>query len=614
MMAYKISKVSSDNLRSKWTHNVSPGVKRRQCLPIRTDSLDTLCKMPSERDVLGRYLGLYNMEKSKDTRLSKIIKELLQLWTKLNFPVLTQQRIKAKLNVLINTYEKKRRKTDFENVFENLFDITKESGDWLSSEDKALYNLQLESKGKIGYTTSKAAPLNTIHPRKRFMLSQRDCMHHQVVEDIAEENNLEYSIDEDEIFDQGDCRDADNDYCLSSDSDNKNDKERRKRSSTKLAANVTIHNNLSTRKTASILNFISNSGVEDVPTPSQSGIWKRIIRNADECKAEVKTILQQEKDFCLHFDGAKLAKKVKTDYQVVCLSSSTRNLIRLGILTCVSGSSKNIFEKIKHLLDEYNAWSCIKMVITDSTAVNTGIHQGLVIRLKNEMTAMGLPEPQFIACQHHVLDLTLRHVLDDVMQMPTTKPQIDLPFIDELQEHYQELQASYVDQEEAVEIEKNPGWRSDFKFLYELCEAFKKYEEIKVWPKLKFRKLPAMHNARWNSKAIYTLLAYFLLPNWRKKLQPICHFIANEWKMAWFSDQRFNPIIFHVMSSAIRKLKNYRALHSFERWWNQEPSVLDIPRSNMVCERCVKEMEEVYSSTRNEEYLSAKFIVKNSLE
>lgn len=71
--------------------------------------------------------------------------------------------------------------------------------------------------------------------------------------------------------------------------------------------------------------------------------------------------------------------------------------------------------------------------ITDSTAVNTGIDQGLIVRLKNEIAVMGQPEPQFIACQHHILDLTFRHVLNDPMRTPTTKPQMNLPFIDELQ-------------------------------------------------------------------------------------------------------------------------------------------------------------------------------------
>ena len=91
-------------------------------------------------------------------------------------------------------------------------------------------------------------------------------------------------------------------------------------------------------------------------------------------------------------------------------------------------------------------------------------------------------------------------------------------------------------------------------------------------------------------------------------------FIANEWKMAWFSDQKYDPNIFQLVGSAVRNLKTFKALKSFERWWNQEPSVLDIPRSSMVCERCVKEMEEVYSTSRNDEYLKAKFIVKNSLK
>ena len=51
------------------------------------------------------------------------------------------------------------------------FDITKVDGDWLSSEDKQLYSLQIETKGEKGYSKSLFARSETVHPRKRRKLS-----------------------------------------------------------------------------------------------------------------------------------------------------------------------------------------------------------------------------------------------------------------------------------------------------------------------------------------------------------------------------------------------------------------------------------------------------------
>ncbi|QQP38025.1 Uncharacterized protein FKW44_018497 [Caligus rogercresseyi] len=38
-----------------------------------------------------------------------------------------------------------------------LFDVTKVIGQWLCKEDKNLYELQMQSKGQVGYSTGKCA-------------------------------------------------------------------------------------------------------------------------------------------------------------------------------------------------------------------------------------------------------------------------------------------------------------------------------------------------------------------------------------------------------------------------------------------------------------------------
>ena len=54
--------------------------------------------MPLNKDVIRRFLGVHNEVKEKKVRIDMIAKELSGLWNKLNFPVLSFQRIKSKIH------------------------------------------------------------------------------------------------------------------------------------------------------------------------------------------------------------------------------------------------------------------------------------------------------------------------------------------------------------------------------------------------------------------------------------------------------------------------------------------------------------------------------------
>ena len=115
-----------------------------------------------------------------------------------------------------------------------------------------------------------------------------------------------------------------------------------------------------------------------------------------------------KKNFCLHFDGKRIGKK---DYEVICLTSPTRG-INLSAVCCDSGSSERIFIEIKKIIDEFDAWSSIQMIICDTASVNTERKNGIVIHLQREFKNKGFQKPQYIGCQNHVLDLILCHLLD----------------------------------------------------------------------------------------------------------------------------------------------------------------------------------------------------------
>ena len=129
----------------------------------------------------------------------------------------------------------------------------------------------------------------------------------------------------------------------------------------------------------------------------------------------------------MHFDGKRIDNR---EYQAICLKNSTRTL-HLGVLACNSGSAEDIFIPLQALLEEFSARRSVKMIISDTTAVNTGHKNGVVARLQKQFRKKGLEKPQFIGCQHHILDQVLRH-LDSLFPTKPRSSNIDYQFIEDI--------------------------------------------------------------------------------------------------------------------------------------------------------------------------------------
>jgi hypothetical protein len=75
---------------------------------------------------------------------------------------------------------------------------------------------------------------------------------------------------------------------------------------------LVIQHGLSTWQASRVCKSLSSEGVE-LPTPSQSGVWRRVIKQGKLMKERIKKVLSEEKDYCLHFDGKKMNGE---EYQV----------------------------------------------------------------------------------------------------------------------------------------------------------------------------------------------------------------------------------------------------------------------------------------------------------
>lgn len=111
----KKSKAAVDSAGKKWTQNLTATTKRRPSIPQVKNQLNvTFCKMPLKRDIVGRFLGLYDQVKGRADRINKISEELMMLWEKLSFPLLSKQQVTATTDKLIKMFEKYRKRPNKE--------------------------------------------------------------------------------------------------------------------------------------------------------------------------------------------------------------------------------------------------------------------------------------------------------------------------------------------------------------------------------------------------------------------------------------------------------------------------------------------------------------------
>ena len=218
------------------------------------------------------------------------------------------------------------------------------------------------------------------------------------------------------------------------------------------------------------------------------------------------------------------------------------------------------------MLEEFNLWKSMLMIIADTTSVNTGRKNGVVVQLQKMLEKNGSPKPMFIICQHHVLDRILRVVIDDELQGSTKSPNIEYFFIKDMTSEYDKLKAAFCNGK--AEIEETAGWRDDMKFLFHLTRVFHHFTEKIELPFVRFQNIPNISNTHWNSRAILALLAFMLMPETRSRLDKVCSFLSYTWTDLWFSNQFFHAEDYDEVSTALNEYP--QALKGLKTHWKRE--------------------------------------------
>ena len=107
------------------------------------------------------------------------------------------------------------------------------------------------------------------------------------------------------------------------------------------------------------------------------------------------------------------------------------------------------------------------MIISDTTSVNTGRRGGVVALFQQQFKKKQLKIPQFVGCQHHILDLVLKHVMNECLGQ-ISSPNISYSLTDQVISDYESLQNSFQHNNKILKLQ-NIKWRDDMKYLYELC-------------------------------------------------------------------------------------------------------------------------------------------------
>ena len=75
----------------------------------------------------------------------------------------------------------------------------------------------------------------------------------------------------------------------------------------------------------------------------------------------------------------------------------------------------------------------------------------------------------------------------------------------------------------------------------------------------------------------------------------------------------FKPAVYNELKIALNKIGCKKGFNSLKKFWVQDDSVLNIPRTNLIAERAVKILQDVKATCKSYKYLNLKVLNKNSI-
>lgn len=250
----------------------------------------------------------------------------------------------------------------------------------------------------------------------------------------------------------------------------------------------------------------------------------------------------------VHWDGKMLADligKTKCDRIAVLVSYNGTSKF-LGAPKVNTSSGENIAAVVHNTLSKWNITKEVCAMSFDTTSSNTGINIGACTLLKKHLGCDLLD----FACRHHIYELNLKCVFEiklNASSAPTVSiferfmkfwPNINQSsFKSGMEDEAVLMQISQAEREQAKkfcndQLTKSQV-RADYKEFLELALIF-------LGERFKFHTPGATSNARWMSKAIYSLKIYVFRDQFTLTkreacgIRDVCIFLIRLYIRVWF--------------------------------------------------------------------------------
>ena len=283
---------------------------------------------------------------------------------------------------------------------------------------------------------------------------------------------------------------------------------------------------------------------------SRETIRRKRKDHRQETEIKRKELFKTEGPLTIHWDG-KMLEDISGKQQVerlpVLVSGSVEEQL-LGIPKLVSSTGAFIASAVFREISSWNLNDYIRAMCFDTTSSNTSRFNGACILLEEKIEKKLL----YTACRHHISELLLGNVFTCEIG-PSCGPNVGVfkrfqnswSFVDQ-----KNFDPDFKDLPNAQDIissckdylEKTPKrshTRDDYRELAELVIISLGSEPERG---LRFIAPGAMHNARWMSKAIYSLKIWLfrqqevikLSKNERQGIRNVCIFILAHYAVYWF--------------------------------------------------------------------------------
>ncbi|KAG8198492.1 hypothetical protein JTE90_017358 [Oedothorax gibbosus] len=221
-----------------------------------------------------------------------------------------------------------------------------------------------------------------------------------------------------------------------------------------------------------------------------------------------------------------------------------------------------------HIVPLLASWHCTNSIINmafDTTASNTGHVTAACVTIQKKLGRALL----WSACRHHVGEVILSHVFEDLKIEVSRSPDVTLFTSEKVQSFLGEHRSSVLQKTESVISEGKT--REDYLEFVKLCNLYLKTDSD-LQTKPSFRRPGALHKARWMAKLIYSI--------------KICLFEQQ------IQELPIGTITTKQQVPKVREFVNFVTL-IYSTWWLTCNSAVDVPWNDLKLFHSLLKYEDV---------------------